>query len=326
MGLGHADNVHKLNCTPNWFPLSFVVRCGCLKIMERAYFLGGVPYFQTKLYVVGTRRIGGRGSHWGLSTNQHLFSMRLQGYFSSPMCIHIQWPISMQSSPEWHFRLSETIILLLFWNDATTWSVQGLASFFLIWQDHSSGSSASKCSKNSRGLTLPRLCLQAHMYMYCEPLECMQLCPWILCFTVMALDKNVFRLRQDLSSVWVLATLETSGQTLGQSNVKFLTWWITLWKGSPRLSAADFQALLPSAFTTLRPVMRSNKPEASTCANVSVTGRCPTAVTWGNWIKKNMVKVLCCHPIGSYKACNVKTDYKWRIATVCIRDTCGRGT
>ena len=126
---------------------------------------------------------------------------------------------------------------------------------------------------------------------------------------VMALDKKVFRLRQDLSSVWVPATQETSGQTLGQSDVKFLTWWITLWKGSPRLSAADFQALLPSAFTTLRPVMRSNKPEASTCANVSVTGRCPTAVTWGNWLKKNMVKVLCCHPIGSYKACNVKTDY-----------------
>jgi hypothetical protein len=73
----------------------------------------------------------------------------------------------------------------------------------------------------------------------------MQLCPWIFCFTVIPLGKNVFRLRQDLSSVWVPATVETSGQTLGQSDVKFWTWWITFWKGSPRLSAADFQALLP---------------------------------------------------------------------------------
>ena len=99
-------------------------------------------------------------------------------------------------------------------------------------------------------------------------------------------------------------------------------------KGFHGLLLLTSQALLPSALTTLRRVMRSKKPEASTCANVSVTGRCSTAVTWGNWIKKDMVKVLWFHRIGSYNGVQRLKDIKHvcRRRTLCIRDTWGRGT
>jgi len=42
------------------------------------------------------------------------------------------WLNSIGKLAKWCFRLSETMILRVFGNDVTNWSLQGFASFFFI--------------------------------------------------------------------------------------------------------------------------------------------------------------------------------------------------
>jgi hypothetical protein len=51
--------------------------------------------------------------------------------FSSRRCLHILWLNSIGKLGKWCFRLRETMIFIVFGNDVTTLSMQGLVSFFL---------------------------------------------------------------------------------------------------------------------------------------------------------------------------------------------------
>ena len=47
-------------------------------------------------------------------------------------CMPFLWLNSIGKLAKWCFRLSETMILRVFGNDVTNWSLQGFASFFFI--------------------------------------------------------------------------------------------------------------------------------------------------------------------------------------------------
>jgi len=89
-------------------------------------------------------------------------------------------------------------------------------------------SSASSSSKNLLGLGFFKVHRQHHMNTYCRTDACKVECPRSLHFKTMWAGKKSFKDFQDRPNVWVPAMLETPGNNLGPSQVKFFTWWTTL--------------------------------------------------------------------------------------------------
>ena len=89
-------------------------------------------------------------------------------------------------------------------------------------------SSASSSSKHLLGCGFFKVDRQHHMNTYCRTDAYKVECPRSLHFKTMWAGKKSFKDFQDRPNVWVPAMLETPGNNLGPSDVKFFTWWTTL--------------------------------------------------------------------------------------------------
>ena len=89
-------------------------------------------------------------------------------------------------------------------------------------------SSASSSSKNLLGSGFFKVDRQHHMNTCCRTDAYKVECPRSLHFKTMRAGRKSFKDFQDRPNVWVPAMLETPGNNLGPSNVKFFTWWTTL--------------------------------------------------------------------------------------------------
>ena len=85
-----------------------------------------------------------------------------------------------------------------------------------------------RSSKNLLGLGFFKVHRQHHMNTYCRTDACKVEGPRSLHFKTMWAGKKSFKDFQDRPNVWVPAMLETPGNNLGPSQVKFFTWWTTL--------------------------------------------------------------------------------------------------